>query len=464
MRKVELRMNEKEKFETIKNLVEKGGNKDRACVKLSCTIRTINRLIITYKEQGKYGFVHGNRDKMPSTTKEEALKDEIIALYNGKYQDANFAHFKDLLLEYEDINVSYNFIYTTLMNKGITSPKIQKKIRKRLAITKIRKENPDISEEKVEEKYSNEIELFEAHPRQERSKYFGELIQMDASEFIWFGSAKSHLHVSIDDATGIIPGAYFDTQETLNGYYNVFKMILETYGIPYKFLTDNRTVFNYNSKGKTSAERDVLTQFGYACKTFGTDLDTTSVAQAKGRAERLNETLQSRLPIELRLAGITTIEEANKFLKEVFIPKFNKRFALDKESISSVFETIPSKEKINETLAILDTRKVDNGNSIRIKGKYYQLYKNDKLVCFKSHTECLVIKCFDGTLLATVNETVYELKELLERKKISENIDIDVIPIPAKVKEKYIPPMTHPWKTASYKQQLEKAHREKIYA
>jgi hypothetical protein len=330
-------------------------------------------------------------------------------------------------------------------------------------VAKIKKENPDITEKEAEEKYSDEIDLFEAHPRQERSKYFGELLQMDASEHIWFGDTKTHLHASIDDATGNI-SAYFDTQETLIGYYNVFKMILETDGIPYKFLTDNRTVFNYNSKGKTSVERDVLTQFGYACKTFGVDLETTSVAQTKGRIERLFETLQSRLPIELRLAGITTIEEANVFLRDVFIPKFNKRFALDKDSISSVFEAIPTNEKINETLAILTTRKTDNGNSIKYYGKYYQLYKNDKMICFKPKTECLIIKCFDGTLLATVNETVYEVRELLERKKISENIDLGIVIPISKEKNKYVPPMSHPWKVASYKKQMEKAHKEKIYA
>jgi len=463
MRKVALRMNEQQKFDIIKNLVEKGGNKDRACIKLNCTIRTINRLIVKFKEQGKYGFVHGNRDRIPSKAKEQSLKDEIIALYDGKYQDANFAHFRELLQEHEDIAVSYNFIYTTMMEKGITSPKIQRKIRRRLAVAKIKKENPEITDKEAEEKYSNEIDLFEAHPRQERSKYFGELLQMDASEHIWFGNTKTHLHASIDDATGNIT-AYFDTQETLKGYYNVFKMILETDGIPYKFLTDNRTVFNYVSKGKTSAERDVLTQFGYACKTFGVDLETTSIAESKGRIERLFGTLQSRLPIELRLAGITTIEEANKFLKEIFIPKYNKRFALDKNSISSVFETIPTDEKINETLAVLTTRKTDNGNSIKYYGKYYQLYRNDKMICFKPKTECLVVKCFDGTLLATVNETVYEVRELLERKKVSENIDLGIILPIDKEKIKYVPPMSHPWKAASYKKQMEKAHKEKIYA
>lgn len=419
MRKVDLRMNELEKFEIIKNLVEKNGNKKRAATKLHCTVRTINRLIQKYNKYGKSGFVHGNRNRIPSKAKEESLRSEIITLYNGKYQGSNFNHFKELLLENENIDVSYCFIYNILMKDNIISPKIQRKTRKSLAIAKIKEKNKNLSEKEVEEKYNNELELYESHPRQERAKYFGELIQMDASEFNWFGNIKTHLHVSIDDATGQILGAYFDNQETLKGYYNVFKMILEIYGIPYKFLTDNRTVFNYNRNGKTSAERDVLTQFGYACKTFGVDLDTTSVAESKGRVERLNETLQSRLPIELRLAGITTIEDANKYLKDIYIPKFNKRFGLSSNTITSIFDSIPTKEKINETLAILKIRKVDNGNSIRYNGKYYQLYNNGNIACFKSKTECLVVKCFDGTLVATVNEKVYELKELLVNKKVS---------------------------------------------
>src|SRR5690554_1490545 len=187
------------------------------------------------------------------------------------------------------------------------------------------------------------------------------MLQMDASIHHWFGEAKSQLHIAVDDATGQIVGAYFDEQETLNGYYHVFHQVLSTYGIPYQFFTDNRTVFEYKKKHQKDVEKDTFTQFGYACKQLGVDIRTSSVAQAKGRVERMFGTLQSRLPVELRLNGITSIKEANEFLNS-FIKKFNKQFALPIDSIKSVFETQPDSDKINLTLAVLSSRKIDNGS------------------------------------------------------------------------------------------------------
>lgn len=127
------------------------------------------------------------------------------------------------------------------------------------------------------------------------------MVQMDASEFLWFGNEKTHLHIAVDDSTGTLAGAWFDTQETLNGYYHILSQILTDYGIHYQFFTDNRTVFEYNRKGETSVEKDTFTQFGYACKQLGIDIRTSSVPQAKGRVERMNATLQSRLPVRLCL-------------------------------------------------------------------------------------------------------------------------------------------------------------------
>lgn len=166
---------------------------------------------------------------------------------------------------------------------------------------------------------------------------------------------------------------------------------------------------------------------------------------------------------ELRLNGITTIEEANKYLIEIFIPKFNSKFAMDYKKFPSVFEISPTLEKINYTLAILTPRKIDNGNAIKFKNKYYQPYLNDELKCFMPKTECLVIKSFNGELLVTIDEKVYELKELSRNKKISTDFDN---PLPEKKPEskKYIPPMTHPWKVQYFKKQQRKAHLEHIYA
>ena len=118
------------------------------------------------------------------------------------------------------------------------------------------------------------------------------MIQMDASLEVWFGSKKSYLHLAVDDASGSLVGAYFDRQETLQGYYHVFYQILTNYGIPHLFYTDRRTVFDYKSKKSLSIEEDTFTQFGYACQRLGVNIETTSIPQAKGRVERMFQTLQ----------------------------------------------------------------------------------------------------------------------------------------------------------------------------
>jgi len=467
MRKVELRMNEQQKYEVIKELVDHNGNKNRACEKLSLSKRQINRLIIIYKEKGKSGFVHGNRSKKPVHTKDKSISEDIIILYNSKYQDFNFRHFHEYLVEIERIDVSYKYVYNILNKAGILSPKERRKTKKEFKKQQLLKEkkiNKEMNEEQVNEIVNHEIALEDSHPRGEKPKYFGEIIEQDGSTHPWFGNKKSCLHLAIDKATSWVVGAYFDKEETLKGYYNVLNQILTNYGIPYKFLTDNRTVFNYMSlnKDKRTSDKDVLTQYGYACKQLGIELKTTSVSQAKGLIERTNGTFQGRLVNELRLNGITTIEEANKYLTEVFVPKFNERFALDYKKFPSVFETSPSEEQINYTLAILTPRKIDNGNSIKYYGKYYQPYLNDELKCFLPKTEVLVIKSFNNDLLVTIDEKVYELKKLSRNERFSKEFNEEIKEEKAKVK--YIPPMSHPWKLESFKRQMKKAHTNHVYA
>lgn len=466
MRKVELRMNELEKYEVIKELVDHNGNKNRASKKLGISRRQIDRLIIKYKEKGKSGFIHGNRSKKPVNTLDKSISEDIILLYKNKYQDWNFNHFKEFLKKDENIDVSYDFIYKNLTKAGILSPKARKKTKRAYAKNKLlseKKINLTMSDEQIKFIVNHEIALENSHPRGEKPKYFGEVIEQDGSIHEWFGGIKTCLHLAIDKATSTIVGAYFDKQETLNGYYHVLYQILINYGIPYKFLTDNRTVFNYMSLNpdKRTSDKDVLTQYGYACKQLGVELETTSVSQTKGLIERTNGTFQGRLVNELKLHGITTIDEANKYLIDVFVPYFNKRFALNYKKSESVFESSPSEEKINYTLAVLTPRKIDNGNSIKYQNKYYQPYLNNELKCFMPKTECLVIKAFNGDLLVTIDEQVLELKELSRNERFSKEFD-EVVE--KKEKKKYIPPMSHRWKLSSFKKQIQRSHYQHQYA
>lgn len=460
MKRVELNMKEQNIYQIIKKLVETNGNKKRAAIRLGCTERHINKLIIKYKTEGKAGFIHKNSGRKPAKTIPEETREKIINLYENEYYDYNWTHFLEKLNEVEGISITYTPLRNILTRKGFISPLCKKSTRRaKKKELEEKKKLTDIDKNIIIDDHILDDEV--AHPRKPRAKYFGELIQMDASGLFWFNNTFATLHLAVDDATGTVVGAYFEEQETLKGYYNVLYQILIKYGIPNEFLTDNRTVFTYKSISNPTDEHDTYTQFAYACKNLGISIKTSSVPQKKGRIERFNQTFQKRLPQELRTAKIKTIEEANKFL-ESYLIKFNSRFALQRKNISSVFESQPSKETINLTLAILSKRKFDSGSSIKFKNKYYQAVNaNDSMIYnFRKGTDGLVIETFDNRLFITVDEKVYLLRELLEHKEHSETFDEPVIKEP---KKRYIPPMSHPWKRKSFESFLSKQKHRPEY-
>lgn len=460
MRKVDLKMNEVKKYEVIKKLVDTNGNKKRAASQLNCTVRHINRLIIKYTTQGKAGFVHGNTGRTPASTFSLDIKNKIVKLYIDEYSDTNFSHFCEIVKEDLNIKISDTTINKWLREQNIISPKARKKTKKLLKNSlskKLEMTNSKSAQNDIKEAISL-IDSKDAHPRRPRCKYMGEMIQMDASSYEWINGHLWHLHLAIDDASGEVVGAYFDTQETLNGYYNVFYQILSNYGIPSMFYTDRRTVFEYKRKNNAFDDDDTFTQFSYACHNLGVAIKTTSIAQAKGRIERLNQTFQSRLPVELRRAHITNIEEANEFLKS-YLKQFNDKFALHLNTTKSVFETQPSMEQINHTLAVLSPRKIDSGHSIRFKNKIYlPTSENGSSVLFKNKTDCMVIEAFDGNLYVNVFDKIYIMEEIPKHELYSKEFDEKVQE--SKPKKKYIPPIEHPWKHASYlKFQSKQKHR-----
>ena len=284
--------NEQKAYEVIKELVDHGGNKNRATVALGCSKRTIDRHIKGYKAEGKAYFIHGNKGRQPVHTLDETMRTDVRDLYLNKYSDANIAHFAELLKEKENIEISESVVRNILSEADILSPKANRKTRREYA----KRLKAALAEAKTgKETERIQVKILEAedtHPRRPRCANFGEIIQMDASLHLWVGDKKWTLHIAIDDATGIIVGAWFEEQETLRGYYNVFRQILIKYGIPFMFYTDRRTVFEYKKSGSKEVEKDTFTQFSYACKQLGVQIKTTSVAQAKGRVERIIQTMQ----------------------------------------------------------------------------------------------------------------------------------------------------------------------------
>lgn len=458
MRKVELSLKEKQKYEIIKKLVETNGNKERARIKLHLkSIRQINRLIAGYNEYGKAFFVHGNRGRKPAHAITNDLKNEIENLYTSKYFDCTYTQFAEYLAERENICLSTAEIGHILREKCILSPrsrKITKKnIKKLLAIQKEKAK----SKKDIAKLQAQIVDIEDAHPRQPRCIYFGEEIQTDACIHLWFGNTKTALHAAIDDATGHVVAAYFDKQETLNGYYNVFYQILVNYGIPNLFKTDKRTVFEYNKKGTTSDEDNTFTQFAYACSQLGTSIECSSIPEFKPRIERLFESFQLRLIPELRLANITTIEDANAFLPS-FLDKYNSKFALCINNTKSVFEKQPTEQKINLTLAVLSRRTVDTGHSICFKKKHYRTVNSvGTPIYFGKGTRTMVIEAFDKKLYATVEDSIFALEEIPEVQEYSENFD-EILP--TEPKKIYIPKMTHPWKREAFEKFAQKQFKK----
>ncbi|MCL6222803.1 ISNCY family transposase [Streptococcus dysgalactiae subsp. equisimilis] len=443
-------MTEHKKYLVIKAVAEGKKKKHRACVELSLSIRQVNRLLITYKEKGKEAFRHGNRHKKPRHTIPIEIKEKIIEKYKGFGPiKPNVVHFCELLSE-EGICYSDTTIRNLIYKAGFLSPKTQRKTKKRL------KNEADKKKKDCKEAlFPTASDFFEepekVHPSRARKKYRGELVQMDASQYLWFAQVETHLHLAVDDASGDIVGAYFDTQETLNGYYHVLEQILKAHGIPFQFLTDKRTVFTYASSQSKKIEEDTFTQFGYACHQLGIDIKTSSIPQAKGRVERLNQTLQSRLPIDLQRHQISTIEQANHYLKG-WIKRFNKQFG--GRSSLSVFEQAPKPSQRNLLLARVSERVVDNGHHIRYRNNFYLPIQGNEAVFFSRKTKVLVIEAFDGDIYLNIAERIYSTKLL--QKHETHSIEFEQPIEIKKERRKYIPPQSHPWKLASFKQYLHK--------
>ena len=213
------------KYQAVKNYVDHPGrNKLRIAVNFSVTPRTVDRWIANYTKFGKSAFIHGNTTLEPDCKIAVEVREKIVSLYRGDiYHGSNFAHFTELLAQHEDIHISEQSVRNILHAAGIHPPKMWRSTRKRLRQEEKQREKLLASEKKIADTLDpaekNKVAPEDGHALRERSKYFGELIQMDASSYEWFGGLVSNLHVAIDDCTGRLTGAYFDKEETLFGYY-----------------------------------------------------------------------------------------------------------------------------------------------------------------------------------------------------------------------------------------------------
>lgn len=377
-----MKINDKYKSYVIKNTIKGKYSNRKASTMLGLSIRQIQRLKKRYKEEKD--ICHKSKGRIPINKIPKEKETEILNLYKTKYYDFNFRHFIDCLEEYEGISVSYNLVYRILSKYGFSSPKRHKIKRK------------------------NNI-----HPLRERRRHFGELVQIDASIHNWFGTnlPKVALHGAIDDASGTILGLYFDYSETLDGYYNMLNQILINYGIPEAFYGDNRNIFEFQ-KRKLSDTENTHIQFKRCCSQLGIELITTSISQAKGRIERLWNTLQSRLLAELRLNNIKDIKTANQFLPS-FIIRYNTKFSVEPFDEESYFVPAPNLDDINLYLSIIVDRKILDGSIFKFKTHSYQCidYKGN-VIRLPIGERIKVIETFDSRLMVERNGEIFDVKNI----------------------------------------------------
>ncbi len=402
------------RYRIIQNLIEGNLKPCEAAKALALSEQQIYCLKKGVESEGVSFLIHKNTNKKPLHTFDDDFKQKIVKLKKtDKYKDANFKHFQELLLEHEDISISYNALYNLLTSNGIVSPKKRRKSKN--------------------------------HHRRKRKSRKGMLIQMDATPFEWFDdNNKYSLHGAIDDASGEIVGLYITKNECLHGYLEITRQMILNHGIPACVYTDRHTIFRSPNASKVSIEEQLDgkiindTQFGRAMKELGIAIITARSPQAKGRVERLWNTLQSRLPVEFKIAGITTVEEANEFLLR-YISKFNSMFAVEPEDIELAYRKLPDDLILDHILCVKQTRTIDNGSVFSIHNRHFQILKNPGLPKIPKKSKINVIISTSVGIKAEYQGNVYEVINFIKPKKKHETNQ-------ESIKSKYTPPDDHYFK------------------
>lgn len=438
-------MNEKEKhkYQIIEKLVNGDTSIKDAMLELNQSRRNINRLKNKFIAEGENGFIHKNKGKNNKNKKDKLMIETLENLYLSEYYDYNFTAF------YEEISNSYNISYDVMLktfkNDDIISPISHKNTTKSYNEKLKNATDNSINEQKIELYKSRIIEVEKAHIRRSSNLYaFGQEIQMDACFKLWFGDIVSALHLVVDKGTKKVLFGWFEFEEITRAYFILLYNIIINYGIPNKIKADNRNSFS-NNKNKIDT-----TQFGTICTELGINLVTTSIATSKANVERENGTFKNRLIAELRHEGIKSIDEANDYLNNIFIPKINKKssYKID-ENKSMMKKNNYSEFELNLIISERYERIIDNASSIKYNNKYYIPVdpNTGEIITFMSKTKCILIITYNSEIWSLIENKYYMMTEIEKRDTTMEKENTNEEKIEIK---KYIPPANHPWRK-SYK-------------
>ena len=347
----QITMNEKEqeRIEVLERLVRKEIKSAEAAKLLGVTKRQVRRQKRRYQQEGVKGLIHRGRGKASNRKISEEEIKQVMNIVQTKYHDFGPTFASEKLMEIEGIAWSDEKLRQEMIKHGLWESK-----RRRKAVV---------------------------HQMRERRPCEGELVQIDGSPHDWFegrgGIGICTLLVFIDDATGKLLWLELCESESTLSYFHSMDGYLTKHGRPLAFYSDKHGVFRVNKAKDGMKEESVgLTQFGRACKELDIETIFANSPQAKGRVERMNETLQDRLVKEMRLRNISTMQEANRFVQEEYMDQFNRQFAVTPAESTNMHRPLVATQKLADILIIQETRMVSKNLTCQYEQMLYQIQTN----------------------------------------------------------------------------------------
>jgi transposase len=328
------------RLEVMERLDERRMRQRTAGEVLGVSVRQVKRLLRSYRCEGAAGLVSKQRGKPSHHQLDAKTVQAALDLLKGRYADFGPTLAHEKLVELEGLKLCLGSVRKIMIEEGIWKAKRARKVGK--------------------------------HPLRERRASYGELEQMDGTDHDWFEgrSERCTLLVMIDDATGQLGALSFVPEESFFGYCNLLRQYLAAHGRPAGLYTDKHGIFRVNMPNAGSG--DNLTQFGRAMQSLEIPILCANTPQAKGRVERVNQTLQDRLVKEMRLLGIHTMQQANAYLPK-FILDFNARFAVQPRSSLDAHRPLLTHQNLDQILAWQETRSVSKNLTVQFKNVVYQI-------------------------------------------------------------------------------------------
>lgn len=407
------------RYEVIKDLLARKIDGTEAATLLSLSVRQVKRIKAAVKRLGIKGVIHGNRNKKSNRKTDPEIIKKATEHLQKTYHDFNPLLAKEKLSELHGIQLSKETIRQLMI-----------------------KENLWQSRKKHEAK---------KHFWRERKDTYGQMQQFDGSYHNWFEGRNEQelgseqcLLLAVDDATGRITKAVFDFNEGVVPVFRFWQEYALAHGLPVSIYLDKFSTYKVNHKNAVD-NQELMTQFGRAMRQLGVELITAHSPQAKGRVEKMNGTLQRRLVKEMRLANINTIQEANTFLQEVFIPKFNAHFAVVARKESDLHRALDAQKtnQLSQIFSIQSTRKVCNDYTIRFQNRYYQLSEVQPTTVSKQDT-IMIEQHLDGQVKISLRSQHLNYSSLPERPK--KEIDVKLVALTSRKQSDWKPPIDHPWR------------------